>query len=733
MLKFYDASGDAHPLSIYQNLCVIHKTDGCNRLTLEVPLKSELYPLLAEECRIEYGGNQWLIKKIKDTKIECDLDFDFLKTRFYKGYSSGSRTLSQTLEAHLPDGWSIENGNVVSISGTIELDFCTDYDVIYRCMSTYGVYFVWSLGNRTVTVYAHDAMTNTGEYFTDELNLKRITFQGETTSFLTRLYCYGEEGLTFAEINDGKEYIDNNTYSDKIICGYWSDDRYADAESLLAAGIEKLALLAYPVRSYECDVVDLAKLREDYSFLDIKMHKVVTLFDRERKIKVEHRIVEYKEYPDEPTKNVVTLSSVPGMIQTSVQKVQSSLTEQIKNTERTLNSRVQQSTALLTNALGGHVLKRKGELLIMDTEDPATALKVWRWNVAGLGYSATGIAGPYSLAITADGKIVADFITAGELNGNIIKAGSVHANAISQEYKAEVTDEIGASVLESEQLFNAANGQLQSLITQLSQSLTAEASVRAEAVSSLVQTMNALSLGFTNNYTGGINLLRNSVGLNGLSADWEYSGTVRALQDSGTKSFTVSNSCFELNPQSVLRQQVQNVVSGRSYTLTLMCKKVGGGYTAGVKLIHDGTETVVMSSADAFGWQQFSVTVENTGSSLMFEAYCGAGDSVLYVSDIMLAEGNNKARWTPAPNEIYTTNVRIDRQGINISNTESDTETIIDNTRFAVKHQGETVITVNKDETLLKKSMVDADLTVGKLKFLPKDNRSDGLDIILLD
>ena len=99
----------------------------------------------------------------------------------------------------------------------------------------------------------------------------------------------------------------------------------------------------------------------------------------------------------------------------------------------------------------------------------------------------------------------------------------------------------------------------------------------------------------------------------------------------------------------------------------------------------------------------------------------------------MLVEGTTRARWTPAPDEIYTTEVKIDRRGINITNTASDTETIIDNTQFAVKHQGETVITVNKDQTELKKSIVDADLTIGKLKFLPRENRSEGLDIILLD
>lgn len=67
-------------------------------------------------------------------------------------------------------------------------------------------------------------------------------------------------------------------------------------------------------------------------------------------------------------------------------------------------------TNLLTSALGGYVKQINGEMFIMDTEDPMTATKVWRWNLNGLGYSATGINGPYETAITMDGTIVGEFL-----------------------------------------------------------------------------------------------------------------------------------------------------------------------------------------------------------------------------------------------------------------------------------------------------------------------------------
>ena len=55
------------------------------------------------------------------------------------------------------------------------------------------------------------------------------------------------------------------------------------------------------------------------------------------------------------------------------------------------------------------------------------AVNVWRWNVGGLGFSSNGYNGPYETAITADGQIVADFITSGSLVANIIKAGVIQS------------------------------------------------------------------------------------------------------------------------------------------------------------------------------------------------------------------------------------------------------------------------------------------------------------------
>ncbi|MCI8396822.1 MAG: hypothetical protein HFJ52_04020 [Clostridia bacterium] len=51
-------------------------------------------------------------------------------------------------------------------------------------------------------------------------------------------------------------------------------------------------------------------------------------------------------------------------------------------------------------------------LLCMDTDDINTAQKIWMFNLNGLGYSKNGLNGTFGTAMTMDGAIVADFITA---------------------------------------------------------------------------------------------------------------------------------------------------------------------------------------------------------------------------------------------------------------------------------------------------------------------------------
>ena len=168
--------------------------------------------------------------------------------------------------------------------------------------------------------------------------------------------------------------------------------------------------------------------------------------------------------------------------------------QQKAETTTALEQAIINATQLITGNSGGYIVmhpaEKPQEIFIMDTPDIDTAQKVWRWNLSGLGYSSTGVNGPFAIAMTMDGAIVADFITAGTINGALIKAGSVESGSLSQEYKKSVTDSINGVETSVTQAFKAADGQLSSKIER---ETTRAKGVESTLSSSITQTANSIT------------------------------------------------------------------------------------------------------------------------------------------------------------------------------------------------------------------------------------------------
>lgn len=126
--------------------------------------------------------------------------------------------------------------------------------------------------------------------------------------------------------------------------------------------------------------------------------------------------------------NVITLSLTSSTRETNeniLKKI-----EKLPTRQSVLKEAKENATEIMNMATNGYVTTvisdgRAQELIISDNPDYTQAQKLWRWNLNGFGYSKTGYEGQFGLAITMDGAIVADFITAGTLNADIIRAGII--------------------------------------------------------------------------------------------------------------------------------------------------------------------------------------------------------------------------------------------------------------------------------------------------------------------
>lgn len=438
MLKIHDAanSGILHPFTLPdESWCITHAYNGRDILTLEMSAADEAYKKIAEEVRVEDDKNRYIIKNIDEhsgtVTVDCEVDLDDWKGRFWREYRSTGSYLADVLDAIKPDGWEISGAGAFTQKATVEasegepLKNVVALDILSVACEAYGAVVNYDALNKTLYVINPESFTDSGEYFTDELNLRSVGYTGNSTDFATRLYAYGKadddgEPLTFADINEGKEYVDDHSYSDRVISIGWSDERYTVPENLLSAAKEKLKEIAYPIRSYECDVRNMDG--------DVWLYKMVTLVDRRRKIRIKHRVVEYKEYPKRHDLDVVTISAVVPRIENEIKQVRDDVQQQVQKQNSIIQQAVENATDRITGAKGGNILinyrdNKPYEILILDTDDVNTAQNVWRWNLGGLGHSKNGYQGPYDTAITADGKIVADFILAGILSGSLIRAG----------------------------------------------------------------------------------------------------------------------------------------------------------------------------------------------------------------------------------------------------------------------------------------------------------------------
>lgn len=350
MIFYFNQSGERCTLTDFEEYYIEHVYGGNDTLRIVLAKDSEDYKAFTEETRVEYDGNYFLVKKISDEEMECELDFDFLKEDFYKTYNSDTISLSDFLFEMLGSDWTIDGAAAVTRKRTISADYATKYELLEQAKDTFAVCYEWHMKDKKLVIIDPATIEPSGEYLTTELNLTELSFTGSTEDYITRLYPYGKDGLTIAAVNDGIEYVENFTYSEKVISGYWSDDRYTDAQSLKDAAIEKLKTLSYPVRSYDCDIADLAKTAEGYDFLTFKMYAVVTLLDPTKGVRANHQVMTYREYPEEPSRNTITLSSVTDTITTQISSISQTVEVEfpkVSNKVNEVRQEADQNSALL--------------------------------------------------------------------------------------------------------------------------------------------------------------------------------------------------------------------------------------------------------------------------------------------------------------------------------------------------------------------------------------------------
>lgn len=326
------------PFSDYQNYYIECDEDGNQLMQFEIPL-NDMYYRLCPETVIEDDYGRWLIKKVnqlsKTAAIICEPDMDEWHSLYHLNCAEDehlqTKTIGDALNYIKPNGWTIANAGVCKIKRTLDLEKCTAYDLLMKAKTIYDVQYDIDTLAKEITVVDPYESIDLGVYITPELNQKSVNYKGDSSGFVTRLYCYGADDMTFADINNGKPYVENTSYRGKVICGSWTDGRYTNMESLLEDGKKKLAEMAMPTGAYTIDVVDLQAINEKYRNLELRLRsKVHCMINPEMNMDVIHRIVKKRIYPDNPSANKITLSNQPR----TLEKMWNALKENVQTVQK---------------------------------------------------------------------------------------------------------------------------------------------------------------------------------------------------------------------------------------------------------------------------------------------------------------------------------------------------------------------------------------------------------------
>lgn len=273
-------------------------------------------------------------------------------------------------------------------------------------------------------------------------NLIEFTRNWDSTEYATVIVPLGtrlEESpiealdayLTVESVNDGKMYVQN----DEAVASYgWIEkvvswDGVDNPDTLLSKAKTYLEDLQFDNMEIEVSAVDLHYMNVSY--------EAVKLLDEIRVISRPHGLdrmfpVTKLEIPlDNPEKTQFTLGiSVQTSLTTVNNQINSEILERIEKlpkAHKILQDAKDNATQIMNMATTGYITITKDEygsdtLYISNVRDYTVADKLWKWNMNGLGYSSDG-GKTFGLAITMDGAIVADYITSGVLNADVIRAG----------------------------------------------------------------------------------------------------------------------------------------------------------------------------------------------------------------------------------------------------------------------------------------------------------------------
>ena len=288
---------------------------------------------IVEENYIRTKTDEYVIKQTKTNgnylEVIATLNVEDLEGVTFNDFKTTYATITETLNLMLKDtGWKVGYCDVTK-KRTIAGQYKNAWNLSQSCIDTYLCELEYDTINKIINVYEKRGSYK-GVFIIDGINMKDLEIQSSSYDFYTRLIPIGKDGITIADVNGGKVYLENYQYSKKVKTTYWKDERYTIPSSLYEDGLVKLDELSQPVISYSMTIKDLAKMNKKYKAYEFNLGDTVLLVSKAKNVRLKHRIVKYTEYPENPENNKVEVSTTKITLET-IQKKFNDTTDTVNN------------------------------------------------------------------------------------------------------------------------------------------------------------------------------------------------------------------------------------------------------------------------------------------------------------------------------------------------------------------------------------------------------------------
>ncbi len=241
-------------------------------------------------------------------------------------------------------------------------------------------------------------------------NLNNVRVFEDWESVVTRVYPVGKDKLRLPELYRESTIKYDLNYVKKI------EFDVDNVDDLRTSTDTYLSVSQYPKVSYELNA-DINQILELGDTIHVK-HPLVNI------------ITDVQEYEfNVNTQKLIKLvfGNFVRDLNNPFSEIKTSVKEVIKRSSFQEQMLIDQMNTINNLNKNGYIYLTDNELMIGDSLPVPSAANIWRWGLGGLGFSPNGIEGPFTTAITYDGKINADFILAGLLKGIIMEIGTDNA------------------------------------------------------------------------------------------------------------------------------------------------------------------------------------------------------------------------------------------------------------------------------------------------------------------